>query len=201
MRAGRRDQSQVPGVAGVVASGGRQCGVSFDTVRSLTSSQLPPVCGVGYSDLHQQSRPSTTDTSTQPPSTPQAVTPLERVIPPQAATPEAGREASVSNHVLQTDRATGQVEELTPLNSPRSSLPSLGDILNEPTSDPAAGSGSGQQSSQPQELCVLQQSLCGELQCPLPLPGWLVAGMARVQGMTSHTPSAPWNCRKRGRKG
>ena len=186
------------GVAGAVVSRGEQSGV---TIHSFISSQLPTVSGVGYSNLHQQSTPATPETSTQPSSTPQGVTPprgvtsSQRVTPPRGVTPDTGSGASCSNHVLQTDRATGQVEELTPLNSPRLSLPSLGEILNDTSSEPPP-TVSGQPVAQ--ELSPLQQSLCEDLQCPLPLPDWLVAGMTRVQAMTAHTPSVPPHCRKKG---
>lgn len=106
--------------------------------------------------------------------------------------------ASSSRHVLLTDRATGQVEELTPLSSPGDSLPSLGEgsPLQPPPlcpTNPPSGSGSSPS--------LLQQSLCVELRCPLRLPEWLVTGMVRVQTMAIHTPLTPdWRKKKKGER-
>ena len=92
-------------------------------------------------------------------------------------------DTSCSRHVLLTDRATGQVEEFTPLSSPGESevsaeLPVQLSSLR-PT-DPAVGAPGPAPS-------VLQQSLCEDLRCPLPLPEWFVAGMTRAQGQDIHT--------------
>ena len=134
-------------------------------VSSFTSSQQPK--GVGYSNQHHN--------------TPQATLEVEY----STQTPDI-------QHVRQTDRATGQVEELTPLSSPVS----LGEILAEPpASCPPRGPA---QQTTTHGLSMLQQSLCVELQCPLPLPEWLVAGMVRIQTMTGHTPR-PLLRKKRGK--
>ena len=109
-------------------------------------------------------------------------------------------------HVLLTDRATGQVEESTPLSSPANSLPSLGattvpslgEILAQPPQQASL-----QQASHPlatsssQAPSMLQQSLCRDLACPLTLPDWLVATMARVQGLTAHNPQPSLRKKKR----
>lgn len=107
----------------------------------------------------------------------------------------ASAAASNSRHVLLTDRATGQVEELTPLSSPGDSLPSLGEgsPLQPPPLCPPSGPATAPS--------LLQQSLCDELRCPLRLPEWLVTGMVRVQTMAVHTPPTPeWHKKKKSKR-
>ena len=110
---------------------------------------------------------------------------IQNVTPKPAARVGYAPQSStaVSSNVLLTDGATGQVEELP---SPTSSLPSLGELLAEPPSEaaPSSSPGPADPSLAPS---LLQQSLCTDLLCPLPLPDWLLTAMLRVQSMREHT--------------
>lgn len=153
----------------------RPTGPSHSTV--CTTQEVgysTPPAATGSADTHTRQPPATGSTKAQPPA---------------ASSAEAH-----TRHVLLTDRATGQVEELTPISSPAAdSLPSLGEILAEP---PSAG-GSPQAAPRGPEPSMLQKSLYEDLKCPLALPEWLVAGMVRVQCMAAHTHQPPLKKKKR----
>lgn len=75
---------------------------------------------------------------------------------------------------LQTDGATGQVEEQAPPQSQSTESLASGPPSQPP--DPTLAPS------------LLQQSLCADLCCPLALPDWLVTAMLRVQSNTTHNP-------------
>ena len=49
------------------------------------------------------------------------------------------------------------------------------------------------------ELSVAQRSLCASMQCPLPLPLWLVSAMTEVQSMEEHCVLKHWGKKKKRR--
>ena len=93
--------------------------------------------------------------------------------------------------LLQTDRATGQVEELALAQSraPPTHTQSQAPPTHTQSPEEPGSSGCSSIPSDPSlSPSLLQQSLCPDLRCPLALPDWLLTSMLRVQSYSNHHP-------------